>query len=161
MSWNTARPTSRRAHGPASPAPTTDSSSAQTSTTPRCRRLAQGDLADLVWEAPDDFTAEHASSASPRSEPTKPVSSKKASDSGSKRRPCGPAPGQPTTRPSELLQAAGLTRFSPVKPQRWVIASFEHHCGPHGLPHPHIHNIVMTGLTTKSKAAELTLYGRR
>jgi hypothetical protein len=32
----------------------------------------------------------------------------------------------------------------PVKPQPWVIASAEHHCGPHGLPvAPHIHNIVV------------------
>ncbi len=46
----------------------------------------------------------------------------------------------------ELLQNAGITTFSPVKPQRWVIASFEHHCGPHGLPRPHIHNVVLTGL---------------
>jgi hypothetical protein len=38
----------------------------------------------------------------------------------------------------ELMQKSGLTRFSPVKPQRWVIASFEHHTSPHGLPHPHI-----------------------
>ncbi len=44
----------------------------------------------------------------------------------------------------KLLQNAGLTRFSPVKPQRWVVASFEHHCGPHGLPQPHTHNLVIT-----------------
>jgi hypothetical protein len=48
----------------------------------------------------------------------------------------------------KLLQNAGLTRFSPVKPQRWVVASFEHHCGPHGLPQPHAHNLVITALTT-------------
>ena len=36
-----------------------------------------------------------------------------------------------------LLQNAGITTFSPVKPQRWVVASFEHHCGPEGLTHPH------------------------
>ena len=47
----------------------------------------------------------------------------------------------------EFLQDTGLTRFSPVKPQRWVVASFEHHCGPHGLPQPHIHNIVVVALT--------------
>ena len=47
-----------------------------------------------------------------------------------------------------LMQGAGLTRFFPEKPQRWVIASFEHHCGPHGVTHPHIHNIVITSLTT-------------
>jgi hypothetical protein len=29
-----------------------------------------------------------------------------------------------------------------------VVASFEHHRGPHGLPHPHVHNIVITALTT-------------
>jgi hypothetical protein len=29
-----------------------------------------------------------------------------------------------------------------------VAASFEHHRGPHGLPHPHVHNIVITALTT-------------
>jgi hypothetical protein len=27
------------------------------------------------------------------------------------------------------------------------VASFEHHCGPHGLPAPHVHNIVITALT--------------
>jgi hypothetical protein len=48
----------------------------------------------------------------------------------------------------ELMQNAGLTRFSPAKPQRWVTASFEHHTSPHGLPHPHIHNIVIPALTT-------------
>ena len=47
----------------------------------------------------------------------------------------------------EFLQDTGLSRFSPVKPQRWLAASFEHHCGPHGLPRPHIHNIVVVALT--------------
>jgi hypothetical protein len=54
-----------------------------------------------------------------------------------------------------ILQEAGLTRFSPVKPQRWVVASFEHHRGPHGLPHPHIHNIVITALTSTSPVSSL------
>jgi hypothetical protein len=47
------------------------------------------------------------------------------------------------------MQGTGLTRFSPVKPQHWVIASFEHHTSPHGLPRPHVHNIVVPGLTTR------------
>jgi hypothetical protein len=42
------------------------------------------------------------------------------------------------------MQGTGLTRFVPVKPQRWVVASFEHHTSPHGLPRPHVHNIVLT-----------------
>lgn len=48
----------------------------------------------------------------------------------------------------EFLQGKGLTRFSPVKPQHGVVASFEHHTSPHGLPRPHIHNIVITSFTT-------------
>ena len=53
----------------------------------------------------------------------------------------------------ELLQNAGITTFSATKPQRWFIASFEHHCGPHGLPYPHVHNIVITRLTTVASAS--------
>jgi len=34
--------------------------------------------------------------------------------------------------------------------QHWVVASFEHHTSPHGLPRPHIHNITVTGLTTEA-----------
>jgi hypothetical protein len=48
----------------------------------------------------------------------------------------------------EFLQGTGPTRFSPVKPQQWMVASFERHTSPHGLPRPHIHNIVITSFTT-------------
>jgi hypothetical protein len=48
----------------------------------------------------------------------------------------------------EFMQGTGLTRFAPVKPQHWVVASFEHHTSPHGLPRPHIHNIALLRLTT-------------
>ena len=46
------------------------------------------------------------------------------------------------------MQGTGLTRLAPVKPQHWVVASFEHHTSPHGFPRPHIHNIVIASLTT-------------
>ena len=36
----------------------------------------------------------------------------------------------------ELMRGTGLTRFSPVKPQHWVIASFEHHQPPRSSPPP-------------------------
>ncbi len=45
------------------------------------------------------------------------------------------------TLPLELPQTAGITTFSPVKPQRWVVACYEHHCGTHGLVH--VHNVVL------------------
>ena len=48
----------------------------------------------------------------------------------------------------EFMQNTGLTRFAPVKSQRWVVASFEHHTSPHGLPRPHVHNIAVASLTT-------------
>ena len=52
----------------------------------------------------------------------------------------------------EFMQGTGLSRFAPVKPQHWVVASFEHHTSPHGLPRPHIHNIILTSLTTGANA---------
>jgi len=108
--------------------------------------LAQGDLADFIWEAPADFTAEHGQLS---------LAAIRAHQDGE------PETGQRFWQQAQalwsrawsaniqalgLLQAAGLTRFSPHKPQRWVIASFEHHCGPHGVAHPHIHNVVVTPL---------------
>jgi hypothetical protein len=109
--------------------------------------LAHGDLADFIWEAPADFTAEHGQLS---------LAAIRAYQGGE------PEAGQQLWQQAaalwsrawsannqaiSLLQAAGLTRFSPDKPQRWVIASFEHHCGPHGVTHPHIHNIVIRALT--------------
>lgn len=113
------------------------------------RRLcAQGDVANLVWEAPADLAAEHGQLL---------LAAIQAYQAG--RRETGERLWQQAKdlwsrawsanyEALKLMQAAGLTRFAPVKPQRWVIASFEHHCGRHGLPHPHVHNIVATGLTT-------------
>ena len=50
----------------------------------------------------------------------------------------------------EFVRGTGLTRFAPVKPQHWVVASFEHHTSPHGLPRPHILNprLALPRLTT-------------
>jgi hypothetical protein len=46
-------------------------------------------------------------------------------------------------------QIAGeMFLFAPVKPQHWVVASFEHHTSPHGLPRPHIHSVALLRLTT-------------
>jgi hypothetical protein len=110
---------------------------------------AQGDIADLIWEPPEELTAEHGQLI------------QAAIDAGEAE--IGEHLWQQADAiwsqawsanyvALKLLQSAGLTRFSPVKPQRWVVASFEHHCGPHGLPHPHIHNIVITRLTTGDSA---------
>ena len=111
------------------------------------RLAGDGEIADLVWEAPPEFTADHGQLL---------VAALQAHESG--RAEEGERLWQQMAalwsrawstnyQVLELMQKAGLPRFSPVKPQRWVIASFEHHTSPHGLPHPHIHNIVIPALT--------------
>jgi hypothetical protein len=114
------------------------------------QRLAHGEIADLIWEAPPDFTIEHGQLCLAA------VTAYRAGEDETSRRlweqlrsmwsRAWPANHQAMW----LMQNAGLTRFSPEKPQRWVIASFEHHTGPHGIDHPHVHNIVIAGLTTGS-----------
>jgi hypothetical protein len=112
------------------------------------RLSAHGDVADLIWEASAALTAEHGQLSQ---------AAIQAYHAGN--RETGERLWQQTQNlwsqawaanyeALKLFQAAGLTRFAPVKPQRWVIASFEHHCGPHGIPQPHVHNIVITDLTT-------------
>jgi len=112
------------------------------------QHLAQGDLADLIWEAPDDFTAEHASVGLAAVRAWQAGQVEEGERLWKETNALWSTAWSANHQAMELLQASGLT-ISPDKPQRWVIASFEHHCGPHGLPHPHIHNIVITELTTK------------
>jgi hypothetical protein len=103
------------------------------------REMAAGsELADLIWEAPDQFTAEHA----------------QAFRDAMHAHVAGDAEHAWSANYAvlEFMQGTGLTRFSPVKPQHWVVASFEHHTSPHGLPRPHVHNIVLTSLTTAADA---------
>jgi hypothetical protein len=114
---------------------------------PMLERLVQGELADFVWEAPADFTNEHGQltlAAIRTHQDGKPEGGEQlwhqVQTLWSRARSAN-------QQALGLLQTAGLTRFSPAKPQRWVVASFEHHCSPHGLPHPHIHNIVIPALT--------------
>ncbi len=112
------------------------------------RRLAgEGQIADLTWEAPDDLVADHgqvfqaAIAAYQAAEPGP------AEELWEKVRAVWSQAWSANYAALEFLQDTGLSRFSPVKPQRWLAASFEHHCGPHGLPSPHIHNIVVVALT--------------
>jgi hypothetical protein len=112
------------------------------------RRLAgTGGIADLTWEAPDDLAAEHARvfqaaiTAYQAADPTR------AEELWEEVRAVWSRAWTANCAALEFLQDAGLSRFSPAKPQRWLAASFEHHTSPHGLPQPHIHNIVVPALT--------------
>ena len=113
------------------------------------RHLAAGsEIADLIWEAPDELTAEHGQVFQAAIRAYHAADSERAEELWDKVRAVWSRAWSANYAVLEFMQGTGLTRFSPVKPQHWVVASFEHHCSPHGLPRPHIHNIVLTALTT-------------
>jgi hypothetical protein len=113
------------------------------------RRLAgQGEIADLTWEAPDDLAAEHGQVFGAAIAAYQAAEPERAEELWEKVRAVWSRAWSANYAALEFLQDAGLSKFSPVKPQRWMAASFEHHTSPHGLPRPHIHNIVVAALTT-------------
>jgi len=109
---------------------------------------ADGKIADLVWEAPEELVAEHGQAYHAAMQAYHAGHSELAEQHWQKFQRVWSQAWAANYAALELLQNAGITTFAPVKPQRWVIASFEHHCGPHGLPQPHVHNVVATSLTT-------------
>ena len=113
---------------------------------------ADGEVADLIWEAPADLAAEHGQLLQAAIQAYQAGNSDTAGQLWEQTQTVWSKAWAANYATLELVQRSGVTRFSPVKPQRWVVASFEHHCGPHGLPHPHVHNIVITALTTRAPA---------
>ena len=105
-------------------------------------------LTDLIWEAPDEFTAEHAQAFREAMCAHLAGDSERAGQLWENLRAIWSHAWSANYAVLELMRGTGLTRFSPVKPQHWVIASLEHHTSPHGLPRPHVHNIVPTSSTT-------------
>jgi len=113
------------------------------------RRLAaDGKLADLVWEAPENLATEHAQAFHAAMEAYHTRHSELAEQHWEELRTIWSRAWAANYAALELLQNAGITTLSPIRSQRWVIASFEHHCSPHGLECPHVHNISITRLTT-------------
>jgi len=118
------------------------------------RRLAtDGKIADLVWEAPEALAAHHSHAFQSAMQAYHTGPSELAERHWQEFQAIWSRAWTANYAALELLQNVGITTFAPVKPQRWVIASFDHHCGPHGLPHPHVHNIVLTRLTTGTPVA--------
>jgi hypothetical protein len=116
------------------------------------QHLADGsELADLTWQAPDDITAEHGQAFQAAIAAYRSGDSRLAEQLWDRVRAIWSQAWSENYAVLEVLQDTGLTRLSPVKPQCWVVASFEHHSGPHGLPQPHIHNVVIAGLTTGAR----------
>jgi hypothetical protein len=112
-------------------------------------KSAAGEVADLVWEAPADLVAEHdqAHLAAMRAYHAEDVT-----DAERHWRSVEAVWSRAWTanyQALEFMQGTGSTRFGPAGPQQWVVASFEHHCSPHGVERPHVHNIVLISLTTR------------
>ena len=114
---------------------------------------ARSQLADLIWEAPVGLTAEHGQLFRSAIQADRAGQAEAAGQLWDQARAVWSRAWAANLAALELMQDAGLARFSPVKPQRWVVASFEHHCGPHGLPGLHVHNIVFSDLTNQASAA--------
>jgi hypothetical protein len=113
---------------------------------------ADRELADLIWEAPADLTAEHGRMFQAAIQAHHAGQRQAAGQLWDQAHAVWSRAWAANLAALDLMQNAGLTQFSPVKPQRWAMASFEHHCGPHGLPRPHVHNIVLAGLTNRDSA---------
>lgn len=112
-------------------------------------RLAAGsEIADLTWEAPDQLAAGHAQAFQAAMSAYHAGDSQRAEQLWDNLRAIWSQAWSANYAVLEFMQNTGLTRFAPTKPQHWVAASFEHHTGPHGLSHPHVHNIVLPSLTT-------------
>ena len=117
------------------------------------QRLAAGtEIADLTWEAPEELTAEHAQVFQAAMRAYDAGDSERADRLWENLQAIWSKAWSANHAVLEFMQGTGLSRFSPGKPQRWVVASFEHHTSPHGLPRPHIHNIAVTSLTTGANA---------
>jgi hypothetical protein len=117
------------------------------------RRVAVGGkIADLVWEASETLAAQHSQAFQSAMQAYQAGNAELAEQQWRQVRAIWSRAWAANYAALEMLQHAGITTFSPTKPQRWFMASFQHHCGPHGLPHPHIHNIVITRLTTGTPA---------
>ena len=113
------------------------------------QEMATGsEIADLIWEAPDQLTADHTQAFKDAMHAHLADDAERAGQLWQNLQAIWSHAWSSNYAVVEFMQGTGLTRFSPVKPQQWVVASFEHHTSPHGLPRPHIHNIALPSLTT-------------
>jgi hypothetical protein len=112
------------------------------------RHLAAGsEIADLTWEAPDELAADHARVFQDAMRAHHAGEFERAGRLWENLQAIWSRAWSANYAVLEFMQNTGLTRFAPVKPQQWVVASFEHHTSPHGLPHPHVHNMALPSLT--------------
>lgn len=102
--------------------------------TPTLQALfGSGDVADLIWEAPADLAAAHGQLLLAAIQAYQAGQRETGEQLRQQAHALWTQAWSANYEALKLLKATGLTRFSPVKPQRWVIASFEHHCDAEGF----------------------------
>ena len=94
---------------------------------------AIGEVADLLWEAPADLAAQHnqVHLAAMRAYYAEDLA--EAERHWSDLETIWSRAWAANRQVLEFMQGTGNTRFGPAGSQHWVVASFEHHCGPHGV----------------------------
>src|ERR1700678_4264673 len=90
------------------------------------RLVGLGQIADLTWEAPADLTAEHAQVFQSAIQAYNAADTKHADQLWDNLQTIWSQAWSANYAVLELLQQIGLTQFSSVRPQQWVVASFEH-----------------------------------
>jgi hypothetical protein len=115
---------------------------------PTLRRLAAGsEIADLIWEAPNELTADHAQVFQAAMRAHHAGDAERADRLWENLQAIWSQAWSANYAVLEFMQGTGLTRFragqTPALGDRLLRAPHQ----PHGLPRPHIHNIALPSLT--------------
>jgi hypothetical protein len=94
------------------------------------------ELADLIWEAPDELTADHAQAFRDAMCAHLAGDAERAVRLWENLRVIWSQAWSANYAVLEFMQGTGLSRFAPVKPQHWMVASFEHQPAPTAFPAP-------------------------
>src|ERR1044072_4883512 len=128
-----AGPTSRPARGTGWPAQITARGGA-VDDAPLGRRAARSAIADLIWEPRPELAAEHGQLLQAAIQAAQDGNPDRGEQLRQQVQQVWSLAWSANYAALKSVQDAGLSRFSPARPQRWVAASFEHHRGPHGRP---------------------------
>lgn len=105
---------------------------------------ADGEIADLLWEAPAELAATHNQAFYQAIQTFQAGDTPLAEEHWRGLAAIWSHAWAANYDVLAYTQEVGLDRFESDPRQRWVIASFEHHTSPHSIEAPHIHNIVIS-----------------
>jgi hypothetical protein len=107
------------------------------------RMCAGTEIADLLWEVPPELTRPHNAAFHDAMQALRTGRTTLAEQHWNDLTAVWSQAWAANYDVLQFMQETGLDRLASGSAQRWLIASFEHHTSPHGIKHPHIHNIVI------------------